>query len=276
MPHVVVGHRCMGAENCVQCVCVFVSVVVVGGKEAGPWDAHTRRSSRSPEPCVQANAIFQTMCFPKIQHCAPPPQHHHHPNTHPERSSLHKHSVKARRDSAADPPCALLAVTLTCFCGFYRQLQTTLSHIATTTSMNTDPLCHHGGAWEEPSATQHRDHPSVCVLIRSIFCTGTWRVRMQLVLVCSYYAGFAEMMQESDTFPLSHPVPCYYVQLVPQLEQIGAKTNTHKAQKKSREDRHKHHYYNHTAFFFGHSGIQTVSELFKLGHVRLRTSGGIL
>lgn len=54
---------------------------------------------------------------------------------------------------------------------------------------------------------------------------------MQLALVCSYYAGFAEMMQESDRFPLSHSAPCYYVQLVPELEQIGIKlTNTHQAE----------------------------------------------
>lgn len=54
---------------------------------------------------------------------------------------------------------------------------------------------------------------------------------MQLALVCSYYAGFAEMMQESDRFPLSHSAPYYYVQLAPQLEQIGTKlTNTHQAE----------------------------------------------
>lgn len=31
----------------------------------------------------------------------------------------------------ADPPCMLLSVTLTCFCGFYRQLHTNVSRIAT-------------------------------------------------------------------------------------------------------------------------------------------------
>lgn len=103
--------------------------------------------------CVSEHDVSDHVVSKNTTLCPPTPKH----------PSLHKHSAKAQWDSAADPPCVLLAVTPTCFCGFYRQLQTTVSRMATPTPLNTDPLCSHGGSWEEPSGTQHRDQLSVCV-----------------------------------------------------------------------------------------------------------------
>lgn len=126
--------------------------------ELGNGQGHGTLTPVDPEPCVWANMVFQTMWFPKIQRCDPPQL-----TSTPEHPSLHKHSAKAQWDSAADPSCVLWAVTPTCFCEFYRQLQTTVSRMATPTPLNTDPLCSLGGSWEEPSGTQHRDQLSVCV-----------------------------------------------------------------------------------------------------------------
>lgn len=44
-----------------------------------------------------------------------------------QQNTQQRHSEKAQ----ADPPCMLMSVTLTCFCGFYRQLHTTMSRITT-------------------------------------------------------------------------------------------------------------------------------------------------
>lgn len=65
---------------------------------------------------VSKNTQLQT-------HPPPPPP----PYTNTQRNTQHRHSEKAQ----ADPPCALLPVTRTCFCGFYRQLHTNMSRIAT-------------------------------------------------------------------------------------------------------------------------------------------------
>ena len=64
------------------------------------------------------------------------------------------------------------------------------------------------------------DQPRVCVCM----CTrvhntahGLQPLDCEILkATCTYYAGFAEMMQESEIFPLSHSAPCHYVQLAPQ------------------------------------------------------------
>ncbi|XP_054892894.1 transcription regulator protein BACH2-like [Poeciliopsis prolifica] len=53
------------------------------------------------------------------------------PHTIVTTSTLHKHSQNRNSEKAeGDPTCLLLAVTRTCFCGFYRQLHTVRSRIA--------------------------------------------------------------------------------------------------------------------------------------------------
>lgn len=74
--------------------CVYVSMVVVG-EWTGPWDAPTRGSSRSPEPCVQANMMSQTMWFPKIQCCAPPSSPHR-PSVPAYTNTQQRHSKTAQ------------------------------------------------------------------------------------------------------------------------------------------------------------------------------------
>lgn len=105
-------------------MCARASVILTGGRTVGlwmltptdkpPWMVHHGFKWR----CCSVSWGFQKYTVTDTHPPPPPP-----PYTNTQR----RHSEKAQ----ADPPCVLLLVTHTCFCGFYRQLHTNMSRIAT-------------------------------------------------------------------------------------------------------------------------------------------------
>lgn len=90
--------------------------------------------------------------------------------TTPYPSTLHKHSAKAQWESAGWP--SMYAVVCDPYL-FLWLLQAAshrrVTHRHTEGPPNTDPLCSHGGTWEEPSAAQDSVHLCTCVCLNLLY-----------------------------------------------------------------------------------------------------------